>query len=64
MGAASVDVVTPCGRCRQVIKEAQDMAGRPLAILCAAPAGEAVKRFDLDFLLPEAFGPGNLGTRA
>ncbi|MGF7168826.1 cytidine deaminase [Sphingobium xanthum] len=61
MGAASSDVITPCGRCRQIIKEAQDMAGRDLTILCAAPVGEAVRRFDLDFLLPEAFGPANLG---
>ncbi len=64
MGGASNDVITPCGRCRQIIKEAQDMAGRPLAILCAAPQGEAFKRFDLDYLLPEAFGPANLGIGA
>lgn len=60
-GAAGTDVITPCGRCRQIIKEAQDMAGRPLAILCAAPAGEAVLRLALDDLLPHAFGPANLG---
>jgi len=60
-GAASTDVITPCGRCRQIIKEAQDMAGRPLAIVCAAPAGEAVLRLALDDLLPHAFGPANLG---
>jgi len=61
MDAPGTDVITPCGRCRQIIKEAQDMAGRELAILCAAPAGDAVRRFDLDYLLPEAFGPANLG---
>lgn len=55
------DVITPCGRCRQVIKEAQDMGGRALTILCAAPSGEAVARHRLDDLLPHAFGPGNLG---
>lgn len=60
-GPAGEEPITPCGRCRQVIREAQDMAGRPIAILCAAPAGEAVRRFDLDVLLPEAFGPANLG---
>lgn len=54
-------VITPCGRCRQVIKEAQDMAGRDLAILCAAPAGDAVERHRLDALLPYAFGPASLG---
>ena len=61
MGAPSNEVITPCGRCRQIIKEAQDMAGRALPILCAAPSGESVKRFDLDHLLPDAFGPANLG---
>ena len=54
-------VITPCGRCRQIIKEAQDMGGRALTILCAAPSGEAVARHRLDDLLPHAFGPGNLG---
>jgi cytidine deaminase len=61
LGVASKDVITPCGRCRQIIKEVQDMAGRDLAIICAAPEGDAVRRFDLDHLLPEAFGPANLG---
>lgn len=53
--------ITPCGRCRQVIKEAQDMAGRPVTILCAAPAGPQVSRYGLDELLPHAFGPADLG---
>lgn len=61
MTGASEDVITPCGRCRQILKEAQDMARRDLTILCAAPQGDAVRRFTLDHLLPEAFGPGNLG---
>ncbi|MBT2185903.1 cytidine deaminase [Sphingobium nicotianae] len=64
MDGAGTDVITPCGRCRQIIKEAQDMAGRALPILCATPGGDAVKRFDLDDLLPEAFGPANLGISA
>lgn len=55
------DIISPCGRCRQIIKEAQDMAGRPIDILCAAPSGDAVSRHTLDELLPHAFGPANLG---
>lgn len=54
-------VITPCGRCRQVIREARDMAGREIAILCAAPVGDAVARHRIDDLLPHAFGPANLG---
>ena len=61
MDGQSKDVITPCGRCRQIIKEAQDVAARPIAILCAAPDGSAFKRFDLDYLLPDSFGPANLG---
>jgi cytidine deaminase len=60
-GAPATGVITPCGRCRQILREAQDMAGREIAILCAAPAGEAIRRFDLDTLLPHAFGPASLG---
>ena len=61
MAGQSQDVITPCGRCRQIIKEAQDVAGHTIAILCAAPDGSAFKRFDLEYLLPDSFGPANLG---
>jgi len=61
MAGESRDVITPCGRCRQILKEAQDVIGRPIVILCAAPVGDAFKRFDLDYLLPDSFGPANLG---
>ena len=61
MAGPSKDVITPCGRCRQIIKEAQDVAGHPIAILCAAPDGSSFKRFDIDYLLPDSFGPANLG---
>ncbi|MBB5987228.1 cytidine deaminase [Sphingobium lignivorans] len=60
-GGTGEAIITPCGRCRQIIKEAQDMAGRPLSILCAAPAGDAVARHALDDILPHAFGPADLG---
>lgn len=58
---AGGQIITPCGRCRQILKEAQDMASRPLTILCAAPAGDAMLRLTLDALLPHAFGPADLG---
>lgn len=53
--------VTPCGRCRQILFEAQQMAGRPLAIFCGLPQGEAVVEHSLATLLPYAFGPADLG---
>ncbi len=61
MGGPAGMMVTPCGRCRQMLKEAQDRAGRDIAILCAAADGDTVARYDLDTLLPHAFGPASLG---
>ena len=54
-------IVTPCGRCRQIMAEAEQMAGRPLTIYCAAPEGDAIMRHNLAELLPFAFGPNDLG---
>ena len=55
--------VTPCGRCRQMLVEAEHVAGRPLPVL-SAPAGASgeagVVRFSVSELLPHAFGPGSL----
>ncbi len=61
MDAPGVDVITPCGRCRQVINEAEQMGGRQIPILCVAPVGDAQRRFTLAELLPHAFGPADLG---
>lgn len=53
-------IVTPCGRCRQMLVEAEHIAGGPLLIYCA-PAGEgaveSVRRFTVAELIPHAFGP-------
>ncbi|MES2271887.1 MAG: cytidine deaminase [Pseudomonadota bacterium] len=54
-------VITPCGRCRQVMNEAEQMAGRTLAIYCVAPVGDAIHEHRVADLLPHAFGPANLG---
>ena len=54
-------LVTPCGRCRQVMNEAEQMAGRPLVIHCATPSGDRVLALTLPDLLPHAFGPMDLG---
>lgn len=61
MGGAGDAVVTPCGRCRQILNEAQDVAGHEIQILCASGDGQSVTRHRLADLLPHAFGPGNLG---
>ncbi|AMK22663.1 cytidine deaminase [Sphingobium sp. TKS] len=54
-------IVTPCGRCRQIMNEAEQMAGRTLAIYCAAPEGDAMVEHSVAELLPHAFGPRDLG---
>ena len=61
MDGSGEALVTPCGRCRQIINEAEQMAGRPLAIYCATPSGGRVLDLTLADLLPHAFGPMDLG---
>jgi cytidine deaminase len=53
--------VSPCGRCRQVINEAAQMGRRDLPVHCGAAEGTAVKTYLLSALLPDAFGPADLG---
>ncbi len=53
------DVITPCGRCRQVLNELAQLGGTDPDILCVGP-GE-VRRTTLSALLPDAFGPASLG---
>jgi len=56
-------VVTPCGRCRQMLVEAEHVAGRPLAIYTAsvdAVGAEGLVVHSVADLLPHAFGPGSL----
>lgn len=52
--------VTPCGQCRQDIKEAEDLSGEPIVIIMASR--NKVRRIvGISNLLPFAFGPANLG---
>ena len=53
--------VSPCGRCRQVINEAAQMAGRDLPVHCGSAEGDAMRTYRLSELLPDAFGPADLG---
>ncbi|WP_277981312.1 cytidine deaminase [Sphingomonas phyllosphaerae] len=63
-GRATGDApVRPCGRCRQVLNEAAQLSGRDLAVYCAGAEGETVASYRLSELLPDAFGPSDLGVR-
>ncbi len=55
------DVVRPCGRCRQVINEAAQLGRRDVRVHCAGAVGDAVTSYLLSELLPDAFGPADLG---
>ncbi len=56
----SPEPVTPCGSCRQDIKEYEDLAGAPITILMAGSRGKVWRVLGIDALLPLAFGPANL----
>lgn len=56
-------LVTPCGRCRQIINEAADLSGSDVDIYCASADGSAFRHFRASELLPHAFGPADLGIR-
>jgi cytidine deaminase len=53
--------VSPCGRCRQVINEAAQMGKRDLPVHCGAAEGDAIRTYLVSELLPDAFGPADLG---
>lgn len=61
---AGAEVVRPCGRCRQVINEAAQIGGRDIRVHCAGAEGDAVASYLLSELLPDAFGPADLGVVA
>lgn len=54
-------VCTPCGGCRQAILEAAQLSGRDIEILCSSGDGSAVERHRIGELIPNGFGPANLG---
>ena len=56
------DPVTPCGACRQVLREFP--RGAALAVLCAGARGEAVRPPPRGAPLPESFGPEALDPGA
>jgi cytidine deaminase len=51
--------ITPCGRCRQIIKEVADLTHIDLPVHCAHEGGFVTYR--LSELLPHGFGPASLG---
>lgn len=58
---SDVAPITPCGRCRQILNEAEQVAGRPIAIYCTPAEGQAFSQYRVADLLPFSFGPNDLG---
>jgi cytidine deaminase len=55
-------IVTPCGRCRQIIFEASQLSGVDIRVLSSAGGLRRVEIAVISSLLPAAFGPANLGV--
>lgn len=51
-------LVTPCGRCRQVLHELAALGGTDPVVWCGE--GDGAREFTLSQLLPDAFGPATL----
>jgi cytidine deaminase len=55
-------VVTPCGSCRQLIAEAAQLAKTDVRVLCCNGDLSNIAVSTISELLPDAFGPENLGV--
>jgi cytidine deaminase len=53
--------VRPCGRCRQVLNEAAQLAKVDLIVHCASADLSVIERHFLSDLLPYPFGPDDVG---
>lgn len=53
-------IVTPCGRCRQMIAEFAGLADTDIRVLCCAGDLSRVLATSIDALLPHAFGRTSL----
>ncbi len=51
--------ISPCGRCRQVLNEMAALGGTDPLVICVGE--HEVVEMRLSVLLPNAFGPANLG---
>jgi len=53
-------IVTPCGRCRQLILESAQLGSRDIEVICADTALSKIEKIRISDLLPHAFGPDSL----
>ncbi len=55
------DAITPCGACRQMIHEAQDVSADRFAVVLSSTKKDQIVITDIKTLLPHGFGPAALG---
>ena len=60
--AGAARVIAPCGSCRQLIAEAAQLANSDVRVLCCNGELSRIVRSTIAELLPNAFGPENLGV--
>lgn len=54
------EIVTPCGRCRQLISESAQVSGTDIDIFACSGDLERIEQYKISELLPKAFGPQSL----
>lgn len=59
-GSSASAIVTPCGRCRQMIAEFAGLSHTDIAVLCCSGDLSRVRATSIDALLPHAFGRSSL----
>jgi cytidine deaminase len=59
--AAGKDIVTPCGRCRQIIYEAGQVSETDVIVISCNGDLTDCQISSISKLLPDGFGPSNLG---
>ncbi len=57
----SGQIVTPCGRCRQLILEASQRSKVDIEVWCADLDLTKIESFKISELIPHGFGPKDLG---
>jgi cytidine deaminase len=59
-GTGGREIVTPCGRCRQLIFEAAQVSGKDISVLSSNADMSKILVLPISALLPYGFGPKNL----
>jgi len=54
------EIVTPCGRCRQLISESAQLSGTDIIVFAGSGDLERIEQHKISELLPHAFGPQSL----